>query len=90
MKIGKKVKLKTFGGTLFPDNDCPAQENYWKLIGYIGRIVKDPQEENLYASFSDKPRLLVRFDEDVNSLELECHNNVKNSLWILESDLTET
>ena len=89
MKIGKKVKLRTFNGTLIPDDDCPAHENYWKLIGYIGSIVKDPNEKTLYASFSAKPRLLVQFEEDVSSLGLECHNNIKNSLWILETDLTE-
>jgi hypothetical protein len=87
LKIGQKVKLKRFNGTLRPDENCPSYENYWQLIGSIGQIVKDPNEKDQYASFSDNPRLLVQFEKDVKSLGLECHNNVENSLWILESDL---
>lgn len=28
MKIGNRVKLKTFNGTLIPDDDCSPHENY--------------------------------------------------------------
>lgn len=87
MKIGQKVKLKRFNGTLKPDDNCPPYENYWQLIGSIGIIVQDPNEKDQYASFSEKPRLLVQFKKDVKSLGLECHNNVENCLWIFESDL---
>lgn len=80
MKIGNRVKLKTFNGTLISDDDCSPHEDHWKLIGQIGCIVQNSSEKN---------RLLVQFEEDVNSFELECHNVIKNSLWILESDLTE-
>ena len=89
MQIGNKVKLKTFNGTLKPDDNCQPNENYWKLIGSIGQIVKDPNEKDQYASFSEDQRLLVQFEKDVKSLGLECHNNVDNSLWILKSDLAE-
>jgi hypothetical protein len=89
MEIGKKVKLISFNGTLKSDDDSLPSEDYWKLIGCIGRIVQDPNEKGPYASFSKKPRLLVQFEDDVVSLGLECHNRVENSLWILQSDLNE-
>ena len=89
MQIGNKVKLKTFNGSLQPDDNCQPNENYWKLIGSIGQIVKNPDEEGPYPSTSRKQRLLIRFEIDVKSLGLECHNKIQNSLWILESDLIE-
>jgi hypothetical protein len=89
MQIGNRVKIISFNGTLKADDYCLPNENFWKLIGSIGQIVKDPDEKDQYASFSDKPRLLVQFEKDVRSLGLECHNKIDNSLWILESDLIE-
>lgn len=80
MKIGNKVKLNTFNGTTKPDEKCAPNENYWKLIGSFGKIVKGQNA---------KSRFLVQFEKDVLSLGLECHNDIKNSLWILESDLEE-
>jgi len=80
MKIGNKVKLNTFNGTTKPDEECSHNENYWKLIGSLGKILKGP---------NDKSRFLVQFEKDVISLVLECHNDINNSLWILESDLIE-
>jgi hypothetical protein len=81
MKIGSKVKLTSFNGGLTPDEDCFPHENYWKLIGRFGVIAN--------ASNDKKNRLLVQFEDDLHSLGLECHNDLKNSLWILISDLTE-
>ena len=78
MKIGNKIKLNTFNGTTKPDEECLPNENYWKLIGCLGKIVKGPNA---------KSRFLVQFEKDVLSLGLECHNDINNSLWILESDL---
>jgi hypothetical protein len=89
MKIGNSVKLISFNGTLESESNCLPSENYWKIIGCIGKIIQDPNEENEYASFSEAPRLLIKFKENIISFGLECHNNVENSLWILESDLTE-
>lgn len=77
-KIGNRVKLGTFNGTLKPEENCPSNENYWKLIGCIGKIVKEPNERS---------RVLVKFEKDVQLFGLECHNEFENSLWILESDL---
>jgi len=79
-EIGKKVKLNTFNGTSKPDDNCPPHENYWKLIGHTGNIVRKSDV---------KSRALVQFNQNVKSLGLECHNDIENSLWILESDLIE-
>ncbi len=89
MKIESKVKLISFNGTLKPDDDCMPSENYWRLINSMGRIIQDPNKEGLYSTVSGNPRLLVQFEEDVISLGLVCHNSIENSLWILETDLTE-
>jgi hypothetical protein len=89
MKIGTLVKLISFNGIIEAESDCSPSENYWKLIGCKGQIVQDPGKKGIYAPFSDKPRPLVQFAENVKALGLECHNNVGNSLWILESDLSE-
>ena len=83
IKENTKVKLKTFNGTSDSEPDCDDSENYWKLIGFTGAIAQDPNEANLNSG----NRFLVKFDADIQSLGLHCHNNVENSLWILESDL---
>jgi hypothetical protein len=49
--------------------------------------VQDPNQEGIYAEFSYEKRVLVQFDKSVKSLNLECHNNVENSLWINVKDL---
>jgi hypothetical protein len=89
MKIGSKVKLISFNGAFKADDDCIPSENYWKLINFTGKIVQDPNKEGMYSHTFGKPRLLVQFEEDVISLGLECHNNIENSLWLLETDLIE-
>jgi hypothetical protein len=89
MLIGDKVRLISFNG----QDTCPPniekKENYWKLIGKTGVIVQDPNERNLYASFSKEKRLLIKFNEDVEKHGLNCHNSIKNALWILQTDLKE-
>ena len=87
MELGNKVVLKTFNLTIKPDEDICDEENYWILIGKVGSIIQSPVEEGLYASFSKDKRLLVRFDDDLSKLGLSCHNEIENSLWILEEDL---
>ena len=89
MKIGSKVKLISFNGTLKPDDDCMPSENYWRLINSMGRIIQDPNKEAMYSNVSGKPRLLVQFEDNVMLSGLECHNNIENSLWILNTDLIE-
>jgi hypothetical protein len=87
MKIGDRVRLIAFNGKLRLKR-VRFSENYWKLIGETGTVQKDPQEKYIYASFSEKPRVLVKFDRDVTtSYGLIAHNNIENSLWILVSDL---
>ncbi len=86
MKEGDVIKLITFNKTKEPDQDCDDKENYWKLIGWEGKIVKSPDGYFKKNSFNDE-RVLVRFDEDIKERNLHCHNEVENSLWILESDL---
>lgn len=85
--VGDRVVLKTFNGLKEADEAVEDEENYWILIGEEGQIVQSPLEKGIYASFSQQKRLLVKFNKDITESRLACHNEVKNSLWILESDL---
>jgi hypothetical protein len=87
MKVGKRVKLITFNGQLYPTGEVEKKEDYWKLVGLTGLIQQDPNEKNIYASFSKNRRVLVKFDEDLKIHGLISHNNIKNALWILTTDL---
>lgn len=87
MQINQRVKLKSFNGKLKSDDIVHEKENYWKLIDKKGQIIQDPSQKNIYADFSNHPRVLVKFDDDIKSLNLHCHNSIANSLWILEDDL---
>lgn len=92
MEVNDRVRLVSVNGKTKPPKTVDSKENYWLLIGQFGTVQQDPEEENLFASFSEKPRVLVQFDEDViakyvNEYGMHVHNNVKNSLWILVSDL---
>lgn len=86
-KVDDTVKLKTFNGCMAPIHQTYENENYWKLIGHEGIIIKDPCEDTLFASFTKEKRLCVKFKVDLSSLGLINHNNVSNSLWILKTDL---
>lgn len=81
MKLGDKVKLISFNGLKNGLQEIEEQENYWKLIGHTGTMMKYPKEKYFIG------RVLIEFDIDVKSLNLECHNEVDNALWILEKDL---
>ena len=77
-EIGTKVKLNKFNGTIDTPKDCDKSENYWSLIGETGTVI---QAKN------NRSRVLIQF-ENIEKLEkLHCHNEVENSLWILESDV---
>ena len=80
LEPGIKVKLKTFNKTSTSPEDCDPSENYWALIGETG-IIKKPE--------NDRFRVLVQFDNPVESKGLHCHNEIENSLLILTSDLEE-
>jgi hypothetical protein len=76
--VGQNVRLKSFSGTEIAPGNCASAENYWLLIGHAAEVV---------APKNEKQRLLVKFGVSVRSLGLHCHNEVENSLWVLESDL---
>jgi hypothetical protein len=76
--LGQKVRLKSFNGTAVAPEACKPKENYWALIGQAGEVV---------APKNERQRLLVKFVVSVAALGLYCHNEVENSLFILESDL---
>lgn len=78
MEVFSKVKLSTFNGGSSPPKGCEPSENYWALIGSTGTIVKPKNKRG---------RVLVKFDNDVSSLGLHCHNEILNSLLILPTDL---
>jgi hypothetical protein len=86
MEAGSKVKLITFNGKS-KSKRVDASQNYWRLIGQEGTILQDPNEKSLFASFSKKPRVLIKFDIDVVAMGLIAHNPIPNSLWILVTDL---
>jgi len=76
MEINDKVILNTFLGTKSSTDKVDDRENYWKLVGQRGTILE--RKNN---------RVLVKFDCKIDQFELENHNPVKDSLWILPSDL---
>ncbi|BDD01427.1 DUF6678 family protein [Persicobacter psychrovividus] len=81
MKIRKDtpVRLKTFLGTNISPEDVDKFDDYWKLIGQSGTVIND--------KLSDKERVLVLFDRDLDDFQLANHNPIKNSLIIKKSDL---
>ncbi len=80
MSQNQKVKLKSFLGKKSNNNKLDERENYWILIGKYGEII-ETNNENF------KERVLVLFDDNLDSLNLFNHNPLKNSLWILITDL---
>ena len=87
IKINDKIKLKTFNKTSKRPTKCDEKENYWKLIGYTGKVVQDSKQGSIFADFSGEKRVLIQFDKNIKSLNLHCHNSIENSLWILVADL---
>lgn len=85
MKIGDKVKMITYQGTLKKVYDIEPGEDYWQLIGSKGRIIDDSDLENEGTVF-------VRFNHALHDYKFNAHNEergmmFRNSLSILESDL---
>lgn len=78
MNLGTKVRLTSFNSEKSPPKDCEPSENYWLLVGETGKVIKEKNSNS---------RLLIKFDVTVSDLGLHCHNEVPNSLYILESDL---
>ena len=77
-EIGTKVKLNKFNNTIDTPLNCDESENYWSLIGELGTVI---QPKN------SRSRVLIQFENIDKLKNLQCHNEVKNSLWILESDV---
>lgn len=76
---GTPVKLISFSGTVKPKRNTKPNENYWRLIGEKGKIID--------AVENDNGRILVLFEKNLDGFKLENHNPVKNTLWIMSSDL---
>jgi hypothetical protein len=84
LKIGCKVKLKTFHGLKEPVKN--ESDNFWLLVDSLGEIVSETQK--IHPAFPEKgARMLVKFDQNLEDLSLPCHNSIPNSLWIFVSDL---
>jgi hypothetical protein len=75
------VVLRSFNGTETAPTDCDPAENYWRLIGESGTVIEQ---------INQRKRVLVQFNRAISSHGLHCHNPIKNSLYILESDLENT
>lgn len=79
--LDQKAILKTFLGLKNPENVTEdSKNNYWILIGERGQII---EENNDYFP----NRVLVQFEINLDDLNLYNHNPIKNTLWILISDL---
>ena len=86
IKKGDSVILQSFHGTIQHPEDVDPKENYWKLVGSTGIIMSD--EKKTHPAFVDKgERVLVQF-ADIEKYQLECHNDIPNSIWIFISDLS--
>lgn len=85
VKPGNRIILSSFNGVENPPKEVHDRENYWKLIGCTGIVIEGGGEKEF---FDKSGRVCVKFDESVQEMNLECHNEIENSLWILESDLS--
>lgn len=83
---GTIVRLCSFNGTSAAPAKVEESENYWRLVGSRGRIVRSPTEEHLYASFSMVRKYLIQFETNLRDIGLVSHNEVVNALWINQSD----
>lgn len=80
MLENQRVKLKSFLGTNSNNSNLDETENYWVLIGKTGKVI-EAKNENF------EKKVLVLFDDNLDNLNLFNHNLIKNSLWILTTDL---
>jgi hypothetical protein len=77
--INTPVIVKSFLGKQKPKKSIDTNENYWILIGKKGKIIDDHEINGA--------RVLVLFEDNLDTYGLENHNPIKNSLWIKKSDL---
>ena len=79
IRINTEVKLKSFLGTLTSKKKIFDDENYWKLIGEKGKVIDNVEINN--------GRILILFENNLDDFNVINHNPIKNSLWILKTDL---
>jgi hypothetical protein len=80
--VGQKIMIKSFNGSFSGPEDVKQNENYWILIGRYGIVVQTIADVGVA-----KDRVLVKLNNNVKALGLECHNKIENSLWIRLSEL---
>jgi hypothetical protein len=80
---GNSVILSTFNGLISAPPDVDKNENFWKLIGRNGVVLSMSP-----PTFIASDRVLIRFDANLDELDLPNHNEVPNTLWIKVTDLT--
>jgi len=88
LKPGKKVVLKSYQGLLLAPHKVLPADNYWRLLGKKATVVElEPGLVKQMADSSKNQRVLLTFDEDFKSLGLVSPITIKNSLWVLVTDL---
>ena len=80
--INTYVRLVSFNGAISKpvEKQIRACDDYWKLIGLKGTIIETDSHEG---------RVLVHFENELDPYQVANHNPIKDSLWILLSDLEE-
>ena len=78
MRVGARVKLKTFNGSVLCADTLEPSENYWLLVGAVGTISKT---EN------SRGRVLVVFEIEVKQPGLTLPQRNTQQPLILPSDL---
>jgi hypothetical protein len=81
--VGDSVYLEYFNGLKLAPLDVDENENFWKLVGQVGKVLSITPPRHIGGD-----RLLVRFDANLDEFELPNHNEIPNSLWIKSSDLS--
>ncbi|MEM1298542.1 MAG: hypothetical protein AAGH68_04615 [Pseudomonadota bacterium] len=85
-KVGDRVRLAAFHGTMPPNRAVRDNENYWRLIGTLGTVVR--ADLGMHPFSKDRgEQVLVQYDVDPLTLGLECHNELPRSLRSFVSDL---
>jgi hypothetical protein len=76
------VLLGKFNGCKSAPLDVDEGENFWKLIGKRGQILSTSPPKYIGSD-----RVLVKFEDNLDELDLPNHNETPNTLWIKVSDL---
>ena len=82
LQLGSIVQLVTFSGEKFASKRVCATEDFWKLVGFTGKVVSMSPPKNI-----GQERVLIQFDVTLSTMGLHCHNETQNSLWIKNSDI---